>query len=433
MALVYPFHAYRYDPGVVGDLDRVVAQPYDKTTPEMQDRYYQDSPYNVVRITLNLEKRSDPETTYPDAGATFRRWIEEGALVKDSQPAFYPYYQEYAIDGHTRLQRGFIALLDLGQSQSAIIPHEHTLAAPKQDRLNLMRSLEGNEDLIYMLYADEARTVDRVMDAAVSGRRPEIEVTDEYGAVHRLWAITDPRVLDTIRTAMSARDLFIADGHHRFETSVNFMKECAAKGWRPEGMESFDKRMVTCFNSASGVTILATHRLLRDLDGFDPRSLLQRLEEHFTVEPAASATELWEGMRGGQNDHIFGFYAGSMAGFHLLRMKPSAMDTGALRRHPEAFRDLDVSILHSLVLEQHLGIDERKLAAQSHIDYERCRDEAVRKIDAGGHQAAFFLNPTSAAAMQRIASLGERMPQKSTDFYPKLLTGLLFMKMKIGK
>ena len=433
MALVYPFRAYRYDPGVVGDLDRVVAQPYDKTTPGMQDRYYQASPYNVVRITLNLEKRGDPETGYPDAGATFRRWIGEGVLVEDSRPAFYPYYQEYAVDGQPRLQRGFIALLDLGRSQSAIIPHEHTLAAPKQDRLNLMRSLEGNEDLIYMLYADEARTVDRVMDAAVSGRKPEIEVTDEYGAVHRLWAITDPQALDTIRAAMSARDLFIADGHHRFETSVNFMNECAAQGWRPEGMESFDKRMVTCFNSTSGVTILATHRLLRDLDGFDPRSLLERLGEHFTVEPAASAAELWEGMRAGQNDHVFGFYAGSAAGFHLLRMKPSAMDTGALRRHPEAFRDLDVSILHSLILEQHLGIDERKLAAQSHIDYERGRDAGVRKIDEGGYQAAFFLNPTSAAAMQRIASLGERMPQKSTDFYPKLLTGLLFMKMKLGK
>jgi uncharacterized protein (DUF1015 family) len=433
MALVYPFRAHRYNTRVVGDLDRVVAQPYDKTTPVMQDRYYRDSPYNVVRITLNLEKKGNPETRYPDAGATFRRWIEEGVLVEDGRPAFYPYYQEYTVDGQPRLQRGFIALLDLGRSQSAIIPHEHTLAAPKQDRLNLMRSLEGNEDLIYMLYADEARTVDRILDAAVSGRKPEIEVTDEYGAVHRLWVLTDPQALDEIRESMRTRDLFIADGHHRFETSINYMEECARKGWRPEGTESFDKRMVTCFNSASGVTILATHRLLHDLPGFDAPSLLENLGEHFQPERAASAAELWEKMRAGRDGHAFGFYAGSAAGFHLLRMKPSAMETEAVRRLPEAFRELDVSILHSLILERHLGIDPQKLAAQSHIDYERGRDECVRKVDEGEYQAAFFLNPTPAAAMHRIASEGGRMPQKSTDFYPKLLTGLLFMKMKIGK
>ena len=379
MAQIYPFHGFLYNSKIVGDANSVVTQPYDKTSPAMQDEYYNRSPYNVVRITLNQEKRGDETTSYPDAGATFRRWIEEKILIQENRPAVFPYYQEYSADGEKRIQRGFIALLDLEDSGSAIIPHENTLAAPKQDRLQLLRSIEGNEDLIYMLYADEALTIDKIMDKHIARKPPAIEVTDEFAATHRVWALSDPAALREIQSAMQAQNLFIADGHHRFETSVNFMRECQQKGWTPDGTESFNRRMVTCFNSAAGVTILATHRLLRDIPDFDTTNFLQSLEEHFTVVPLESPELLWQKMTEERDRHVIGFYAGNQKPC-LLRMKPEALNDAVLQQHSEPWRELDVSILHTLILDRHLGIDEVRLAAQTNIDYARSREACLEQI-----------------------------------------------------
>ncbi len=427
MAIVYPFRGFRYNKDVVGDLNRVVAQPYDKTTPSMQDAYHQSSPFNVVRITLNLEKRENNETEYLDAGATFRGWIEHNVLVQDGVPAVYAYYQEYVAEGSVKLQKGFIALLDLENSESGIIPHENTLTAPKQDRLRLMRSLEGNEDLIYMLYSDETLTVNKALDRSVFGNPPEIEVADEYGVVHRLWAITESETIATIQNSMRPLTLFIADGHHRFETSINYMRECERRQWRPAGAESFDKRMVACFNMNAGVTILPTHRLIRNLPAFDAPSFLRAAEMDFSVEPVPSAPELWHKMKSGHDRHVFGFYAARPSRFYLLRLIP---DAPGEKMHQNL---LDVSLLHTLLLERGLGIDSGKLESQAHVDYERDRDTCIRLVDEGRYQAAFFLNPTGAEQVRRIGLSGERMPQKSTDFYPKLLTGLVFMRMNISK
>jgi len=431
MARIYPFQGFLYNQEITGGADKVVAQPYDKTSQAMQDEYYERSPYNVIRITLNKEKRSDPDTAYPDAGATFRKWIDENILLPQNRPAFYPYYQEYIVDGKAHSQKGFIALLDLKKSGEEIIPHEHTLAAPKQDRLQLLRSIEGNEDLVYMLYDDEALTIDRVIDKHVAGRKPAIEAVDEFGANHRVWALTDPAAIEEIQRAMQSRDLFIADGHHRFETAVNFMRECEQKGWTPAGPESFDKRMAACFNGAAGVTILATHRLLRDIADFNAASFTQSLEEHFTVENCEAAELLWKRMREERERHVFGLYTGG--GFYLLTMKPSALSDAAFKKHSEPWRELDVSILHTLILDRRLGIDDEKLAGQTNIDYARSREACIERVDSGKYQAAFLLNPTTPQQMRRITSAGERMPQKSTDFFPKLLTGLVFMKMQIHK
>ena len=432
MAQIYPFKGFLYNQEITGDPNKVVTQPYDKTSPAMQDEYYERSPYNVVRITLNREKRNDAATSYPDAGAMFRKWIDEKVILQQARPAFFPYYQEYAVDGKTCRQKGFIALLDLKKSGEEIIPHEHTLAAPKQDRLQLLRSIEGNEDLIYMLYNDAALSIDGIMDKQIAGRAPAIEVTDEFGATHRVWALADPAAIEEIQRVIEAQNLFIADGHHRFETSVNFMKECEQKGWTSAGTESFDKRMVACFNSAAGVTILATHRLLRDLPGFNAENFLQSIDDLFVVENPETPELLWKRMHEERERHVIGFYAGNKK-YYLLIMKPSASADSAFQKHSDAWRELDVSILHTLILDSRLGIDEEKLAKQTNIDYARSREACIERVDAGKYQAAFLLNPTPAEQMQRVAGAGERMPQKSTDFFPKLLTGLVFMKMQIRK
>ena len=432
MAQIYPFKGFLYNQEITGEPGKVVTQPYDKTSPAMQDAYYERSPYNVARITLNKEKRDDPDTVYPDAGATFRKWIDEKVLLPQERPAFFPYYKEYTVDGKAHLQKGFIALLDLKKSGGEVIPHENTLAAPKQDRLNLLRSVEGNEDLIYMLYDDEAFTVDSVMDKQIEGRKPAIEATDEFGATHRVWALTDQPAIDEIQRAMQSQNLFIADGHHRFETAVNFMLECNRKGWSPAGTESFDKRMVACHNSAAGVTILATHRLLRDLHDFDAEKFLQSIEGYFTIETLATAELLFKRMHEERDRNVFGFYAGKRR-FYLLTMKESALADEKFKKHSDHWRKLDVSILHTLILDRSLGIDEEKLANQTNIDYARSREACIERVDSGKYQAAFLLNPTTTRQLQSIVSTGERMPQKSTDFFPKLLTGLVFMQMQINK
>jgi len=434
MAIIVPFQGYRYNKKVVGDFNRVVTQPYDKISPETQEEYYRRSQYSAVRITRNLEKNESPETDYPDAGATLELWLKNRVIIQDALPGIYAYYQDYEIEGERKQQKGFIALLDLKRSASGILPHERTFAEPKMDRLRLMRRLECNDDLIYMLYTDDKLTVNRVLEEKTAGRPPEIKVKDDYGAIHRLWAITEPNALKKIQSAMVPEELFIADGHHRFETSLTFMKECEAKGWKPLGPESFDKRMITCFNSADqGVTILPTHRLVQGLPAFDSQAFLSSAEQYFEVEPLASPVELWEKMRQSEDSHAFGFYPGDARRFYLLQLKEEGKVDPLMLTHPEAYRHLDVSILHTLILDRELEIDEAKLVAQAHIEYFRDRNACIRSVDEGRHQAAFFLNPTSVEQVQRIALLGERMPQKSTDFYPKLLTGLVFMKMTILK
>jgi uncharacterized protein (DUF1015 family) len=435
MALIYPFHGLRYNRDKAGDLNLVMTQPYDKISSEMQRDYYGRSPFNVVRITKNSEKNEDGETTYPDAAATFERWISEGLLVPDPKPAIYAYFREYEVEGEQRCQKGFIALLDLAHAAGGILPHERTLAEPKADRLRLMRGTESNDDLIYMLFTDDRLVTDQILDEAASRLPPDIEVKDDFGAIHRVWLVTEAQALKKMRDAMVPEELFIADGHHRFETSVAFMNECRSRGWRPGGPESFDKRMVACFNSAApGITILPTHRLVHALPSLDSASFLRRAGQYFQTRKMKSPEALWGAMKEGRGrEHVFGFFGADIRRPWLLTLKEEAKVDPLMLAHGEAYRHLDASILHTLLLESILGIDEAKLVAQTHVEYARDREACIRAVNDGKHQAAFFLNPTTVEQMQRVALLGERMPQKSTDFYPKLLTGLVFMKMSIAR
>jgi uncharacterized protein (DUF1015 family) len=434
MAQIFPFQGYRFDPEVVGDLNQVVSQPYDKIPLELQSIYYQRSPYNVVRLTRNSEQNENPETSYPQAGETLSQWIAQGALRQDPLPAIYAYAQDYEIEGEKKAQIGFVALLDVKHSGRGVLAHERTLSAPKADRLRLMRATECNDDSIYTLYTDDRLTVNRLLAEQTGSRCSDIDVRDDYGVRHRLWCLTTPAVIRAIRDAMVPEELFIADGHHRYETSISFMNECEVKGWKRGGVESFDKRIVTCFNSAAGgVTILPTHRAVRDLPSFDAGSFLETAGQLFEVVGQENEEALWGAMRANSQSHAFGFAASGGECLRLLVLREEAKVDPLMLAHGEAYRRLDVSILHLLLLENLLGIDAAKLASQSHVDYLRERKEALQCVRDGRAQCAFFLNPTTVEQVQRVALLGERMPQKSTDFYPKLLTGLVLMKMKIVK
>ncbi len=431
MALICPFRGFRFDPAKAGDPDLLVTQPYDKITPEMQQEYYRRSPYNIVRITKNAEKDADPHTEYPDAAATLERWIREGILVQDRVPTIYAYCRQYEVDNEKLNQKGFIALLELHHGAGGILPHEHTLSEPKADRLRLMRATESNDDLIYTLYTDDRLAVDSVLDEATQTTGPGFVARDDHGVVHSVWAVSNPRLVKKIRDSMIPEELFIADGHHRFETSVAYMNECTSRGWKPAAVESFDKRLVACFNSAgTGITILPTHRLVHALASLDARRFIDQAAQYFLIEGIGSPEEMWERMKQGRGRaHVFGFYPASLRRPYLLTLREESKIDPLMLAHGEAYRQLDVSILHTLLLDRLLGIDDTKLASQANVEYARERDSCIRAVDEGKYQAAFFLNPTTVEQMQRVALLGERMPQKSTDFYPKLLTGLVLMKM----
>jgi uncharacterized protein (DUF1015 family) len=311
------------------------------------------------------------------------------------------------------------------------MPHERILAESKMDRLSLLRSVECNEDALFMIYTEDRLKVNRILDETASARPPELEVKDEFGVVHKLWAITDTKAIRRIQDGMVPEELFIADGLHRFDAALDYRRECTAHGWKPAATESFNARMVSCFNSAEGsIPVLPTHRLICDLPDFDPAAFLQKAGKYFDVVPVPGAADLWDlMMKGRESSHVFGFYA--RAEFFLLRLKVKA--DPLMLAHAEACRHLDVSILHAVVLDRLLGISENQLDRHSHVDFARDREACVQSVDEGSFQAAFFLNPASVEQLQRLASLGERLPPMSTDIYPKLLTGLVFMKMQIAK
>jgi uncharacterized protein (DUF1015 family) len=433
MAKIAPFAGLRYDLAVAGDINQLVAQPYDKIDKVLQANYYSRSLNNVVRVIFSDEANRHPETPYPQAAVTLRTWLEHGVLKEDPQPAIYAYYQIFSYGGKTHTRKGFVASVEL--EEKGVRAHEHTLAGPKADRLRLLRAIETNDENIFLLFSDAAGEAVKIMDAAVASQPPVIECKDDFGETHKLWAITDPQAIKALQNLVAARELFIADGHHRFETAVNYKNESLAKGWKPVGDQGFDHRMMALFPMEDpGLVIFPTHRLVKNVTDFSGMELVARLVSSFLVEPAASGEELFKLMDSGKDRHVFGMCAlGTPSPFYLLQLKYGKTMDAAVPELSEAMRSLDVTILHKLILEKELAIDKAKLEAFTHVEYYRSREEAVAKLGKGGIQAVFLLNPTDVMGVKAVAERGERMPQKSTDFYPKLLAGLVMMPLKIQK
>lgn len=432
MAKIAPFSALRYDPSTAGDINLLVTQPYDKIDRALQAEYYARHPHNIVRIILNDEAVADKESPYPGAARTFREWIAAGILKQDAEPAVYVYYQVFQWGGKSFTRKGFIASVELEAAK--VRAHEHTLAGPKADRLRLLRALETNDENIFMLFSDPAGKAVTIMDAAVAKQPPLIECQDDLGETHKVWAVRDAEAIAALQQLVAARELFIADGHHRFETAVNYMHECEAKGWKPMGNNGFDHRMMALFPMEDpGLVIFPTHRLVKNVDNFTGTKLLECLACNFEETAFDTAEALFAAMdKGGR--YVFGLCAvGTEKPFYLLKLRDiKVMDQAAPDVSP-ASRQLDVTVLHRLILENELGIDKAKLEAFTHVEYLRSREDSVAKLGKSGIQAVFLLNPTDVQGVKAVAEKGERMPQKSTDFYPKLLAGLVMMPLSIKK
>lgn len=425
MAEIFPFKGYRYNSEKV-NIDDVVSQPYDKIDEKMQKDYYDRSPYNIVRIILGKK-----EDRYSRAAKNFISWKNNGILCRDEQPSFYAYWQEYEIDGQKYVRKGFVGLGKLEEGEK-VKAHENTMEGPKADRLKLLRATEANFGHIFMLYSDPERKVIKLLDEKIENEAPLFEVQDEDANVHKLWKINDRRVLELIQNYMLGKNLYIADGHHRYQTALNFKKESEEKGWSPGQDGGFDKRLMTFINiDDPGLRILATHRLVYGIERFEPDRFLKEVRKDFVVSRFENKEEMYNYLDTEEEKNIFGFKVQGRAEYYTLSREKEAKNL--VPGYSSEWQNLDVTVLHKLILEKYMGIDEKALEQKRNLEYIRYRDQALQKLENSNYQAAFILNPTGIEEVVNLADRGEKMPQKSTDFYPKLLTGLVSHKLSINK
>jgi uncharacterized protein (DUF1015 family) len=444
MALISPFQAWRYDPERV-PVQLAVTQPYDKITPAMQERYYQASPYNLVRIILGkrLPGDGEAENVYTRAAASFQSWRQTGVLRQDPEPSIYRYSQTFRIPGdvpggaagsQTRAERrGFIALGRIEEySAGVVFRHEQTLAKPKADRLDLLRANRAHFGQIFMLY-NGAGKVDALLDsAAAKNKAPDIEVTDEYDVVHRVWKIPDASVIASVQQQMRDRKLIIADGHHRYETALAYREERRAAAETGSGLPvPYDSVMMTFVDmdrsdkDRPGPVILPTHRLVFGLPSFSPAQFQADTRKFFNVEEvdagidAARATGILQ-----HAGHAGTALLAVTAEHAFLLHSPKAIGTGLFGNLSLRQQALDVVQLHKCLLEGVLKISEEAIRDQENVSYCREAAEALMQVRSGKVQLAFLMNPVRMEQVRDIAFAGEVLPQKSTDFYPKLLSGL---------
>ncbi|MBN1857703.1 DUF1015 domain-containing protein [Candidatus Bipolaricaulota bacterium] len=433
MAQIIPFRGIRYSPEFVADISDVVAPPYDRVYPDVQDACYDRHPNNIVRIIKGRAEPTDNDgnNVYTRAATYLRTWLERGVLIRDKVPTIYAYNQTYSFSGKTFTRKGVIALGRLEPDR--VHAHEKTLRGPKEDRLRLMRATEANFGHIFMLYSDPERIADIAVTQAIHGCPPLMEAHDADGNLHQVWGITSPEVIGTVQEAMSARELYIADGHHRYETAVTYMDECTQRGWKPAAPESFDVRMMTLFNiDEPGMTIRPIHRLVHALPPERVLSFFERASEHFTLVEVADRDAALAALAANRSKHAFACFAG---GRWAVLVLPDGTDIEAIVSGAASaeYKSLDVSILHAAVLDNLLGIDAAALEEQTHLTYTVDSADGEAQVRGGSEQLLILLNPTTPGQVRRIADFGEKMPQKSTDFYPKLLTGLVLSKMEIDR
>ncbi len=429
MSSIAPLRGVRYDPARTGGLEKVVAPPYDVISAERQEQLYQSSPNNVVRIDFGKEFPTDSpaDNRYTRAGKLYREWKEQGVLVRDEKPTFYVYCQDFEVRGERFSRLGFLGLVKLEDFGGAIHPHEHTLSGPKQDRLNLMRACGAALSPVFSLYPGEGQGSARVRKA-IAGMEPWADFVDSDGIRNRVWRVDDPGAIREITEFIEGVDLFIADGHHRYETALNYRNERRAANPDHTGNEPYNYVLMMLVDMGDpGLTVLPTHRLVRRPEGIDAQAIVRALEPGCEITPQPDLGSMIEALARFEGRAMaFALYAKS-TGYRVVVLRDKAMFDAALPEgHAEAWRNLDVNLLHFLVLGKLLGIGQERWEDASLIAFTRDEKEAVRRVDSGEFEVAFFLNSTSVEQVRAVSAAGERMPQKSTFFYPKVLTGLVF-------
>jgi uncharacterized protein (DUF1015 family) len=443
MARIFPFQAYRYNPAKV-KLEDAVTQPYDKISPAMQERYYATSPYNLISVEKGKVGPNDSpsENVYTRAGRKLEEWIAAGVLLRDPVPSLYAYIQTYRAPGETteRTRKGLIAIGQIEDYSAKIIfRHEQTLSGPKADRMELLRHTKTHTGQLFMLYKDPTRRVDAQLDR-ISALAPTADARDDLGVLHQLWAITDPAVIQSITGELADKKLAIADGHHRYETALAYRDECRANSATGDRSAPYERVMMTLFNTAGeGLIVLPTHRVVSRLNNFSFEAFRDRVAGEFdcrsysfsagSARAAAFSMFLSHLEQSDVERPSIGAFAGGDA-YHLFTLRAGASLDALLPGVSAMQRRLDVVLLHKLLIERGLGITAEAVKGERNITYEREMEAAVAAVERGEAQICFLLNAISAEQTAQIAFAGEVLPQKSTDFYPKLLSGLTLYRLE---
>jgi uncharacterized protein (DUF1015 family) len=438
MAEIKPFMGLIYNPEKVGELSGVMAPPYDVISPKLQDELYSRHPNNVVRLILakTTPEDSTGSDRYSRAAADFKKWTDTGVLKRDTLPAIYYYTQKYTPKGGKTLTRkGFIALARIEEfGKGKIHAHEQTLSGPKADRLKLMEACGANFSCIFSLYSEPKLTINNLLDSATEGVPPLIDVPDDDGVENRLWRVDEPGLVEKVSEVMSAKALFIADGHHRYETSLNYRNRMKEKNPGHTGEEPYNYVMMFFSNMDDvGMTIWPTHRVIHSIKDFDADAFLAECKKYFNIEEFTykaedepQVREAFLGRLAGTKLTAFGLHLRKRDVYYLLTLKSAdTMEEVFGSSIPEVFKSLDVTVLHSLVLSKILGITREDQETQKNLVYVKSYPDAMAAMADEENQLVFLLNSTRIGQVKSVAEAGLVMPQKSTYFYPKLLTGLV--------
>jgi uncharacterized protein (DUF1015 family) len=453
MAHIEAFRALRYDQTRV-TLPQVITQPYDKITPEMQEGYYAASPHNLVRIILGKREAGDHpgENIYTRAAAFFADWRRQGIFLQDPSPSLYLSVQRFSMPGSTVTleRRGFIGLGRIEDYSAGVVyRHEQTLAKPKADRLELLRNTRAHLEQLFMLYSDPGTEIDSVL---APGGQADMETRDEYGVLHQVWKIADPGVIELVRGKMRDKRLIIADGHHRYETALTYRNERHAMAattsvgggprertaenglLRPGGpnLAPYDLVMMTFINmDAPGLVILPTHRVVHSLASFSPETLKRGAGDYFRAQELDSSIDAVRAREILRDAGCSGTALLAVtADRAFLLDKSKEADSNIFAGLSERQQSLDVVQLHRVLLQKVLGISEQAIHNQQNIRYVRDAGEAMAEVRSGKANVAFLMNPVRMEQVRDIAFAGEVLPQKSTDFYPKLLSGFTIFALE---
>jgi uncharacterized protein (DUF1015 family) len=430
MVDVNPLRGWRYDLAQVGDLSDVVCPPYDVIDEPLQHELYKKHPCNVIRLELNRPEPgdADPEARYRRAADFWKRWRADGILLQEHEDALYVYHQEFEWEGKTYVRKGFFGRLRLEEFGGQVFPHEQTLSGPKADRLMLFQACKANLSPVFGLYPDAQQEVQRRLDEHCLPLTA-LQAVDHLGVKHRMWVVTDPAVINAVRVGMRDKPIFIADGHHRYETSLNYRRELKAAGQLTDdnAPPNFVLMMFVGMQDP-GLQVLPTHRLVTGLGDVTLPQLQAALKSHFEMEPLGAgekaAQEAWELVAADGGQDVFGFGTAADQQWCFARV----MDAGPMGTlaadHSPAWRSLGVSLLQKLVLE-HL-LKQAVPAARTNCTYVHRLDEVTAAVGGKQCQLGCLVPPATIAHVEQIASNRETMPPKSTYFYPKLLTGLVF-------
>ena len=422
MAEIKPFKGMRYNTLLAGKIEELCCPPDDISSEEERLGYIAENEYNVIRLELPKEGGD----VYKTAGEVLDMWRNTGVLVHEIKPAVYIYEEEFNAYNKRSSVKGIIVRVKVEEfSKGVILPHEFTLSKAKADRFNLMKATNCNFSQIYALYMDEEHTTLKTIDR-LSDRKPDQKFTDNDHVTHKLWIITDEKVIEKLVNDFADRKLYIADGHHRYETALNYRNYCRENGISKEGDPQDYQMMYLVDMQHPGLVVFPTHRMVRDLESFDKDEVLKGCEEYFDIKKFTSVgninSELAKQYKQGKK--AFGFYCGK-GEWYLLVLKDIEVMAKVLPDLSEASQQLDVSVLHSLILEKTMGIDKENMANQINLTYTKFFEEAIMKVDKGEFQCSFILNPTRVTEIRDVAAAGEKMPQKSTYFYPKMITGMV--------